>query len=152
MTATATTTHYTTMTLVQGPQLQNFHLQSYSSEHGSLRSPLLNLPGELRNETHYYVLGRRTCDFDRGFGNSLIEVNAESDKDSNQHHTDYPFSILEVCRQTHDVASLLPFILNTSRFRNPYDLCSVDCLNDAQRCAVNRIPPDVTFSRDAWLN
>ncbi|CAN9348072.1 hypothetical protein CC77DRAFT_1019508 [Alternaria alternata] len=66
-------------------------------------SPLLHLPGEIRNEIYQYVLNEGVYDFMDGIVSPTYEC-------------DERFALLRVCREIYNETRLLPFSLNTFHF------------------------------------
>jgi len=111
----------------------------------------------MTNAIYLYVLSGRTYDFDRKYSGGSADFYAQSDN-----QPEHRFSFLEICQHTYHKASLLPLILKIFRFRNSYNLCSVEshilqtfipqCHNDTQRCTIDSTRIDVTFIRDFWAH
>ncbi|KAH7086754.1 hypothetical protein FB567DRAFT_592624 [Paraphoma chrysanthemicola] len=86
------------------------------TERNAHESPLLRLPGEIRNEIYTYLLSGRTNLLVR-HPYLKIMVGTETRPDE--------LSILVVCRQTYQEAHALPFALSTWFLRDLYDLASL---------------------------
>jgi hypothetical protein len=74
----------------------------------TLESPLLRLPGELRNAIYEYALGGRQWDIDCWRKARVREK--------------FALSVLQTCRQMHSEASTVPWSSNTFSFDHPDDI------------------------------
>jgi hypothetical protein len=105
-------------------------------------SPLLVLPGELRNIIYGYIFDEDTYYF-RKYTTSHTDRSTIIKK--------LNLSILGVCRQTYTEAALLPFSLNTFSFTSSKALdLAKKSHTRAQRCAIAsiRIRLHLTFSME----
>ncbi|KAF2831205.1 hypothetical protein CC86DRAFT_269165, partial [Ophiobolus disseminans] len=77
-----------------------------STERNDHDSPLLRLPGELRNRVYEFVLHQNPRRYLRSFQTSSMWHQGPNLRN---------LSILSVCKKTHHDTALLPFALNTFR-------------------------------------
>jgi hypothetical protein len=100
-------------------------------------SPLLRLPGEIRNEIYAYVLGNK---------HYCVATSNHIDHDTGQTLSPNGFltsskdlALLTVCRQIHTEAHLLPFVLNTFHYDKLSDMFGTGKILIDQQRAIQRI-------------
>jgi hypothetical protein len=104
-----------------------------STQRNATDSPLLRLPGEIRNSIYSYVFGYDTHEFARPFqGTQCLPRLVLS---SGWPHLD----ILSVCRQTQRETALLPFELSTFELELPNLNLLRGRISDVQRCAITSL-------------
>jgi hypothetical protein len=105
-----------------------------SAERNQRESPLLRLPGELRNRIYGYALGRMRFFINGSRWYGKLEADAEGPELS----LHYFFALIQVCRQVYSEAHLLPYKLNIihDRVSNQW---FPEILNSDQRNAIRTI-------------
>ncbi|KAF2036023.1 hypothetical protein EK21DRAFT_84397 [Setomelanomma holmii] len=98
-------------------------------QHNNREPALLRLPGELRNRVYGYVLGGANC---------VVPDWELKIRRFAQDSQSYPFAILEVCLQTYQETSSLPFSLNNFEIQSMAVLLSLP-LSKAQKSAISSI-------------
>jgi hypothetical protein len=106
----------------------------HSTQLNATDSPLLRLPGELRNKIFEYVLGDLDLHFTYAYGYQF-DVRLET-------HQRNMLGLLFVCRQAHAETALLHYALNTFNFTltEIFDVKNfLQGMSAAQRKAIQRI-------------
>ncbi|KAI8940196.1 hypothetical protein NX059_003902 [Plenodomus lindquistii] len=86
---------------------QRKQLTCHSTEQNAQQSPLLRLPGELRNQIWELALGGNVCEIKKYY-------------DVPEHcRENFPTALLQTCRQVFAETALLPYSLNNSASTSP---------------------------------
>ncbi|OCL10800.1 hypothetical protein AOQ84DRAFT_336894 [Glonium stellatum] len=123
------------------------------SERNAQESPLLKLPGELRNKIWNYVLGDRTLHIEHTAANDLT---AEGERPRDLTNRGLSLCCLRVCRQIYTEARHLPYSSNTFAFRNTstYQFFTPSLLPKQRRLItkLNLLVTDVLINSDEQLH